>query len=103
MAEPKPILPPERRAILLDDRDNIAAAATDLQSGDVAIVAGRRVTAAELIPLGHKFAILSIAEGQKVIKYGGSIGSATRDIQPGQHVHLHNLKSDYLPPFGVSH
>ena len=27
------------------------------------------------------------------------IGSATRDIEPGEHVHLHNMKSDYLPTY----
>jgi hypothetical protein len=32
-----------------------------------------------------------------VIKYGAPIGSATRDIAPGEYVHTHNLKSDYLP------
>jgi hypothetical protein len=34
-----------------------------------------------------------------VIKYGVSIGSATRDIELGELVHLHNMKSDYLPTY----
>jgi hypothetical protein len=40
-----------------------------------------------------------IPAGAKVIKYGAVIGSATRDIAPGEVVHTHNLRSDYLPTF----
>jgi hypothetical protein len=28
------------------------------------------------------------------------IGSATRDIAVGEHVHLHNMKSDYIDTVG---
>jgi hypothetical protein len=28
-----------------------------------------------------------------------SIGSATKDIAIGEHVHLHNMKSEYIPTF----
>ena len=47
----------------------------------------------EAIPFGHKVAIRAIANGEHVIKYGASIGVAVADIQPGDHVHLHNLRS----------
>ena len=40
-----------------------------------------------------------IAAGEKVLKYGAPIGSATRDIGQGEHVHLHNMRSDYLPTY----
>ena len=52
------------------------------------------------VPVGHKVCVRQIAEGAKVIKYGAPIGSATRRIEPGEHVHLHNLESDYMPPAG---
>ena len=29
-----------------------------------------------------------------MIKYGARIGTATQDIVPGEHVHLHNMRSD---------
>ena len=32
-------------------------------------------------------------KGEKVIEYGDVIGSATKDISTGEHVHVHNLKS----------
>ncbi len=49
--------------------------------------------------LGHKIAARSITEGEKIFKYGAPIGSATCSIQRGEHVHLHNMKSDYLPTY----
>lgn len=51
------------------------------------------------VATGHKIALQPIAAGQKVLKYGAPIGSATRPIEPGEHVHTHNLKSDYLPTY----
>ena len=37
----------------------------------------------------------TIGAGEKVLKYGAPIGSATCAIAAGEHVHLTNLKSDY--------
>ena len=103
MASSNPALPPERRAILLDPRDNTAAAAMNLQAGDVAVIDGATITMRDPVPLGHKLAVRAIRAGEHVLKYGGSIGSATCDIAPGEHVHLHNLKSDYLPTYTFEH
>jgi altronate dehydratase small subunit len=47
----------------------------------------------EPIPFGHKVALVPIRTGEHVIKYGASIGIADGDIQPGHHVHVHNVKS----------
>lgn len=51
------------------------------------------------LSLGHKIALVPMVAGEKVIKYGVGIGSATQDIQPGEHVHLHNMRSNYLPTY----
>lgn len=51
------------------------------------------VAVSERIPFGHKFALRLIKTGEPVIKYGETIGLATKDILPGQHVHVHNLES----------
>ncbi len=40
-----------------------------------------------------------IAPGEKIIKYGVPIGSAVLRISVGEHVHTHNIKSDYLPTY----
>ena len=47
----------------------------------------------EQIPAGHKYALRLIAKGEYVIKYGEIIGKATQDIQEGEWVHTHNVKS----------
>ena len=57
------------------------------------------ITLVDHIPLGHKAAAAAIAPGEKVFKYGCPIGSATEEIRVGQHVHVHNLASDYFPTF----
>ncbi|HZJ98450.1 MAG TPA: UxaA family hydrolase [Tissierellaceae bacterium] len=45
------------------------------------------------IPYGHKVAIKPIKEGSPILKYGEEIGTATVDIEIGDHVHIHNLDS----------
>ena len=52
------------------------------------------VTALEDIPQGHKMALAHIPKGQTVMKYGFPIGHALQDIQPGQWVHTHNMKTN---------
>lgn len=46
------------------------------------------------IPAGHKIALCDIAQGDKIIKYGFSIGRAKTAIKKGEHVHSHNVVSD---------
>ena len=43
---------------------------------------------------GHKYALRDIPTGGAVIRYGFPIGTATRDIKEGEHVHTHNLKTN---------
>ncbi len=43
------------------------------------------------IPAGHKFAVRPIPAGAAIIKYGQIIGFASSDIEPGCHVHTHNV------------
>ncbi len=43
---------------------------------------------------GHKYARRDIAEGEAVIKYGLPIGRATRAIAAGEHVHVHNVRTN---------
>jgi len=52
---------------------------------------------AEPVPLGHKFALREIACGADVIEYGVRVAVATSDIAPGQHAHVHNLRSARWP------
>lgn len=61
------------------------------------VVDGLSVTAIDRIPAGHKVALNEIARDSPIIKYGEPIGKATRDIQVGAHVHIHNTVSLRLP------
>jgi (2R)-sulfolactate sulfo-lyase subunit alpha len=45
------------------------------------------------IPIGHKLAIKPLREKDTAIKYGVDIGRVVAPIQPGEHVHVHNLKT----------
>ena len=45
------------------------------------------------IPIGHKLAIRPLQDNDTVIKYGVDIGRTVAAIGPGEHVHVHNLKT----------
>jgi len=55
--------------------------------------------ASKNVPVGFKVARQAIGAGEKIIKWGAPIGSATCDIAAGEVVHLDNMKSDYLPTY----
>ena len=77
------------QTIRLNAADNVIIALKDLAGG--AIVPGLDVPLAEAIARGHKIATRPIAQGEKVLRYGQTIGIATLAIAPGDHVHVHNL------------
>ena len=82
-------------AIALHEGDSVATALKPLAKGAVARVGTpdgtREIVLAEDIRRCHKFALVPIAAGEPVRKYGEVIGDATRPIAPGAHVHIHNL------------
>ena len=84
--------------LLLDERDTAAVALIPLQAGTLVEIrrggATVKVVAVTLIPFGHQLAVTPMAAGDAVLKYGEVIGYATIDIRPGQHVHVHNVRSD---------
>jgi (2R)-sulfolactate sulfo-lyase subunit alpha len=45
------------------------------------------------IPIGHKLAIKPMAQNDTAIKYGVDIGRIVAPVAPGEHVHVHNLKT----------
>jgi altronate dehydratase len=82
--------------IRLSDQDNVAVAARNIGAGTALEVGGLRVVAADPIPFAHKIALRGIAAGEQVIKYGVPIGRASVAIEAGRHVHVHNVRSDYV-------
>ncbi len=84
-------------AVWVHETDNVATALRNLQVGETIEVASLPpVCLRENIPFGHKLAMVSIEAGGAVIKYGSTIGVAIRPIKPGEHVHVHNVRSARL-------
>lgn len=89
----------DRRLILLDDADNVLVIAATLRADEVVQIEGQSVVMTRRIGVGHKLARREIAEGETVLKYGAPIGSMTKAAAAGAHVHVHNMKSDYIPTY----
>ena len=87
------------RLLLLSPADNVLVAIHGIDAGTMLIAGGQTVAVLDRIPLGFKVAARDIRAGEKIIKYGAPIGSATSDIRAGEVVHVHNMKSDYLPTY----
>lgn len=51
------------------------------------------IAARDDIPLGHKIALVDIADGDTLIKYGHDIGKAVAAIPQGGHAHVQNVKT----------
>ena len=83
------------RLMLLAPGDSVYVLRDQIAAGETILVQGREVAIPGALGLGHKIARAALAPGDKVLKYGAPIGSATVAIAPGDHVHTHNLKSDY--------
>jgi hypothetical protein len=86
----------DSKLLRLDPLDNVLVTIQTLEAGDRVIIEGRQITVPQRLTLGHKLAARDIRTGEKILKYHMPIGSATRDIAAGEHVHVHNMKSDYI-------
>jgi altronate hydrolase len=74
----------------LNPLDDVVIACRDLESGTNLMQ--EKVIVRERIPAGHKVATRAIAAGEPVRRYSQVIGFATGPIEPGAHVHVHNLE-----------
>ena len=82
-----------KSALVISERDNVATALQELSPGQRLDLGESTLIVEESIAPGHKIALTAIAAGEPVIKYGSAIGTASRDIAPGTHVHTHNVAS----------
>jgi len=73
----------------LHQNDDVVIARRQLVSGTS--IAAENVTVSGLVPAGHKLAVRAVVKGAPVRRYNQIIGFATRDLRPGEHVHLHNM------------
>ena len=88
-----------KKALVIDRKDNVAVALTDLNAGDKCLViedGGKQyeVTVKEQIPFGHKFALGDMKKDEVVYKYGEEIGRMKEPIAKGGWIHSHNMYCD---------
>jgi hypothetical protein len=86
--------------LLLHPRDNVLICTRDARAGTSVDIDGDRHVLSRDIALGHKIARVALKAGDTALRYGVPIGTMTAATAPGEHVHSHNLASDYLPAHG---
>lgn len=85
----------EHRAIRISPRDNVAIAVNTIPVGSIVKIPGYdEVRTNQEIPLGHKIAILPIAKGDAVVRYGEVICNSAQNIKRGDWVHTHNTVTE---------
>lgn len=82
--------------ILLHPTDNVLVCREQAAAGQVVMFDGVTVPLSRDVPVGHKIARRDLKPGDKIIKYGAPIGSMTAEAHIGDHIHMHNMKSDYI-------
>lgn len=90
----------EPALILLHPDDNVLVCRAPVTAGQPLTIGATRILAGADVPVGHKVARTPLSVGDKVLKYGAPIGSMTAPVRAGEHVHLHNMKSDYIASHG---
>jgi D-threo-aldose 1-dehydrogenase len=87
--EPAPFL-------ALHPDDNVVVLRAPVRRGERLSIDGRTVFAGADVEVGHKLARRRLAVDERVFKYGAPIGSMREAVEPGAHVHMHNMRSDYI-------
>src|SRR5436190_10516095 len=76
--------------IRLNPADDVVIARIELAPGTTLVKEGNLAVKGR-IPAGHKVAVREVKKGQPVRRYNQIIGFASRDIHPGEHVHVQNV------------
>ena len=84
-------------AILLHPNDNVLVCVAHIYAGDEILIDDQAVSVQKDIEVGHKLARCALAVSDKIYRYGAPIGSMTQAALIGEHVHMHNMQSDYIP------
>ncbi len=84
-----------------EENDDVGVAVTDLEEGEkvkAKVIKStqpvvKEVKVNEDVPLTHKVSLVDMDKGHKVIEYDEVIGETTKNIEAGDHVHTHNIRS----------
>ena len=74
--------------IRLHPDDNVVIARAGLAASTP--IPDERIVVDRAVPQGHKVATRAIAAGEPIVRYGQTVGFASRAIAAGEHVHTHN-------------
>jgi (2R)-sulfolactate sulfo-lyase subunit alpha len=91
--------PPTAPAFLAhNEGDMVAVSVQDVSPGTRTVVfmdsdREAQIEVTEDIPLGHKVALMDLAEDIEVIEYGFRVALTRQPIKVGQLVHVHNVRS----------
>ena len=92
-----------KKAVQMDEVDNVATVTSEIGSGDSVEVLSpmgeiiSRPVVIKNVPFGHKIALKSLKKGEDIIKYGEVIGAASDNISLGEWIHTYNLESSRVP------
>jgi altronate hydrolase len=81
----------DNSAIHLHPTDNVAVLRVPVSPGAELRVGGVTVITKDSIPAGHKVCLKTIPAGDRILRYGQVIGRSKVTIEPGQHIHTHNV------------
>lgn len=83
------------KILVIHPNDNVGVALVSLKKSEEikSRTGAPLLNAAEEIPFGFKVALNPIKKDGPVIKYGEIIGIASKDINTGEKVHIHNCES----------
>lgn len=83
-----------KEIIKINEKDNVVVALKDLSKSEIIEINNTRIEIKEDVKRGHKIAISNFSVDEDVIKYGYPIGHAIKNIEIGEWVHTHNIKTN---------
>ena len=83
--------------ILLHPDDNILVCVKQICAGDEINIEQEIITSPIALSVGPTVARFALESGARIYRYGAPIGSMSEAVAKGHHVHMHNMKSDYIP------
>ncbi|WP_206039008.1 MULTISPECIES: UxaA family hydrolase [Fusobacterium] len=88
-----------KRSMLMNEKDDGVTVLENVECGDIVGIYDHHnkligeIKAQERIPFGNKICLRDKNVGDIIYKYGEPIGEATKFIQRGKLIHVHNVKS----------
>lgn len=86
-------------AMIIDKKDHVATCISAIKRGETVELMrngkkSRKIKAKQNIPYAHKICVKAMKKGDHCLKYGLAIGSASKNVQVGDYIHVHNIDSN---------